>query len=177
MGKSQYIIRFGGLPVGLHEFEFEVNNTFFHNIENSEIQKADLKVNALLTKQNNLLQMHFDIEGSIGIDCDRCLKNFDYPVDASEDLVIKHGDPNESTDEILVIPEGKEEFDVSQYLYEYIVLALPARRVPCEIDKARFACDTEVLNKLENLAAEPEEEKQPNNPVWEQLSKIKFNKN
>jgi uncharacterized protein len=177
MGKSQYIIPFGGLPVGLHEFEFEVNETFFSKIENSEIQKADLFVKALLTKQNHLLQLTFDINGTVGIDCDRCLKDFDFPVEATENLVIKHGNPDESTDEILVIPEGQDEFDVSHYLYEYIVLALPARRVPCELDEESFKCDYEVLDKLNDLATDPEEKPEPNNPIWEQLNKIKFNKN
>jgi uncharacterized metal-binding protein YceD (DUF177 family) len=177
MGKSHYIIQFGGLPIGLHDFEFDVNDTFFKNIENSEFQSADIQVDATLTKQNNLLQMHFSISGTIGVDCDRCLKFFDYPIEAEGDLVIKHGNPEESTDEILVIPEGRDEFDVSHYLYEYIILAVPARRVPCELDEKSFKCDTEMLNKLSNLASETEGESEPGNPIWEQLNKIKFNKN
>lgn len=177
MGKSQYIIQFGGLPVGLHDYEFNVNDTFFTKFENSEVQKANIEVNATLTKQNNLLQMHFNITGTIGVDCDRCLKFFDFPIDAEADLVIKHGNPEESTDEILVISEGQEEFDVTHYLYEYIILALPARRVPCEIDEESFQCDTEMLDKLNNLASRSENESEPENPLWEQLNKIKFNKN
>jgi uncharacterized metal-binding protein YceD (DUF177 family) len=177
MGKSQYIVQFGGLSVGLHDFEFDVNDAFFKNIENSDIQTAQLQVNATLTKQNNLLQMHFSIEGTVGLDCDRCLKSFDYPIEAEEDLVIKHGNPDESTDEILVIPEGQDEFDVSQYLYEYATLAIPARRVPCELDEKRFICDAETLNKLDNLAIDTQKDEEPNNPMWEQLNKIKFNKN
>lgn len=179
MGKSQYIIQFGGLSVGLHEFEFDVKGSFFKTIENSEIHEADLQVKALLTKQNNLLQMHFDISGTVEIECDRCVKSFDFPIEASEDLVIKHGNPEESTDEILVIPEGQDGFDVSQYLYEYIVLAMPARRVPCEIDADAYECDYETLDKLKQVAAEeePEEKEEKNNPMWEQLNKIKFNKN
>ncbi|WP_317898938.1 YceD family protein [Aurantibacillus circumpalustris] len=178
MGKSQYIIQFGGLPVGLHDFEFDVNDSFFNRVENSEVQKADIQVDATLTKQNNLLQMHFNIYGTVGVDCDRCLKAFDFPIDAEGDLVIKHGKPEESTDEILVIPEGDEEFDVSHYLYEYIILAIPARRVPCEIDEKSFKCDYETLNKLNNLITDSEEgSESENNPMWEQLNKIKFNKN
>ena len=177
MGKSQYIIQFGGLPVGLHEYEFDVNETFFSKVENNEIEKAALQVKALLTKQNNLLQLHVDIQGTVGIDCDGCLKSFDFPIESSENLVIKHGKPEESTDEILVIPDGQESFDLSHYLYEYIVLAVPARRVPCEIDKVQFQCDKQVLEKLNNLAAHPDEEKAADNPMWEQLNKIKFNKN
>jgi uncharacterized metal-binding protein YceD (DUF177 family) len=177
MGKSQYTIPFGGLPVGLHEFEFDVNDSFFNKIENSEVRSADLQVKALLTKQNNVLQLDFDISGTVGIDCDRCLKDFDFPIEAQEKLVVKHGNPEESTDEILVIPEGQDEIDVSHYLYEYIVLALPARRVPCELDEEAYICDYEVLNKLKDLANDSEEKKEPNNPMWEQLNKIKFNKN
>ena len=188
MGKSQYIIQFGGLPVGLHDFEFDVTDSFFNTVENSEVQKANIQVDATLTKQNNLLTMHFNIYGTVGVDCDRCLKAFDFPIDAEGDLVIKHGSPEESTDEILVIPEGQEEFDVSHYLYEYIILAIPARRVPCELDDAdnpdsyrdreSFKCDYETLDKLNKLATDSEEESESeNNPMWEQLNKIKFNKN
>jgi len=178
MGKSQYIIQFGGLPVGLHEFEFDVNDTFFSKFENSEFEKASLHVNATLTKQNNLLQLHCSITGTVGIACDRCIKYFDFPIEAEEDLVIKHGNTDESTDEILVIPEGQEEFDVSHYLYEYIMLAIPARRVPCELDETQFICDYATLDKLNNITtSEPAKEDETNNPMWEQLNKIKFNKN
>lgn len=71
MGKSPYTIQFGGLPTGLHEYEFKVDHTFFKRFEASEIEKADLDVKALLTKQNNLLQLQVDIEGTVGLDCDR----------------------------------------------------------------------------------------------------------
>lgn len=172
MGKSPYTIQFGGLPAGLHEYEFKVDHTFFKRFESSEIEKADLDVKALLTKQNNLLQLQVDIEGTVGVDCDRCMKYFDYPIETSESLVIKHGEPAESTDEILVIPEGQEEFDVAQYLYEYIVLAIPARRVPCEIDEEEFVCDQEMIDKLEKLNVAPTKE-ETKNPLWEQLNKLK----
>lgn len=176
MGKSQYKVQFGGLPVGLHEYEFEVNQTFFKNTEEAEIDRAKLDVRVLLTKQNNLLQANIDIEGTVGIACDRCLKEFDFPIDAHESLVIKHGNPEESNDEILVIPEGHEEFDLSHYLYEYILLAMPARRVPCEIDNTKFECDQEVLSKLNEHATDTSEPaSEPNTPMWEQLKKIKFN--
>jgi uncharacterized protein len=178
MGKSQYMIRFGGLPVGVHDFEFEVRDKFFQQFENSGIEVADVKIEARLTKQNNLLQMDLWIHGTIGVDCDRCLKGFGYPIETREHLVIKHGNPDDSTDEILVIEEGAEQFDLAQYLYEYITLAIPARRVPCELDKDVFRCDFEMLDQLEEHSTEEQEEKvDPDNPIWEKLNKIKFNKN
>lgn len=178
MAKSQYIVEFGGLSVGVHDFEFEVNDKFFKNIENTEIERAAVTVTARLTKQNNLLNMHFSISGTVGIECDRCIKAFDLPISSEEDLVIKFGDPDDSNDEILVISEGETRFEISQYLYEYIILAIPARRVPCELDEEQFACDQEMLDKLEKLNPAPGEKEEPNNPMWEQLNKIKnFNQN
>jgi uncharacterized protein len=178
MGKSAYTIRFGGLPVGVHDFEFEVRDAFFKEIENSGIDQADVKVEARLTKQNNLLQLDLWLYGTVGIDCDRCVKHFNYPIEARENLVIKHGNPEESTDEIMVIDEGADHVDLSQYLYEYVTLAIPARRVPCEIDADVFRCDNEMLSKLSELAVDEDETNaDPENPIWEQLNKIKFNKN
>lgn len=179
MGKSQYIVQFGGLPVGIHEFEFDVTGKFFKSIENSEVERADLKVTAVLTKQNNLLQMEFAIKGTVGIECDRCLKDFDYPVESTDKLVIKHGNPEESTDEILVIKEGEAEFDVAHYIYEYIILSIPVRKVPCEVDKKLYKCDMETLNKLNSVSTDSEKvETKPVNPMWEQLEKLKkSNKN
>jgi uncharacterized protein len=176
MGKSQYIVQFGGLPVGIHEFEFDITGSFFMRIENSEITRANLQVSAVLTKQNNLLQMTFAIKGTVGIECDRCLKDFDFPVESSEKLVIKHGNPDESTDEILVIKEGEAEFDVAQYIYEYIALAIPVRKVPCEMDEEEFICDMETLDKLNSISADSDKEiETPANELWEQLKKLKEN--
>ncbi len=179
MGKSPYKIQFGGLPIGIHEYEFEIKDTFFKDIEASEISKANIIVNAKLTKQNNLLTLNFNLTGTVGIACDRCLKDFDLEIESNENLVVKHGNPNESTDDILVIPEGIDEFELKQYLYEYITLAVPIRKVPCEKDSELYKCDAKTLKSLNAIstAVEKKEDVEMNNPMWEQLSKIKYNKN
>jgi uncharacterized metal-binding protein YceD (DUF177 family) len=177
MGKNQYIVKFAGLPVGTHEFEFDVNGKFFEQFEDSEIRKADIKVNLTLLKQNHLMQMDFDIRGTVEMPCDRCLTSYDFPIESKDHLVIKHGDPDESNDEILVITEGDGQANISHYLYEYITLALPSRRVPCEEDES-FECDYETLDKLNETEIDEEKsEPEETNPIWEKLNKIKYNKN
>lgn len=176
MGKSQYVIQFGGLSVGEHEFEFEIKDKFFEQFSDSEIHRSSIQVDLKLIKQNNLMQMEFDITGTVGVNCDRCLRDYDYPIESHDRLVIKHGNPEESNDEILVLKEGNDEADISQYLYEYISLAVPNRRVPCEdFEEEDVECDEETLNKLDenSIDEEPEE----TNPQWEQLKNIKFNNN
>ncbi len=172
MGKKQYIIKFAGLPVGTHEFEFKIEGKFFEQFADSEIQKADLDVRVVLLKQNHLMQMQFDISGTVNLSCDRCLIDYDFPIESQEELVLKTGNPDESNDQILVINEGDAGADVSHYLYEYIMLALPNRRVPCEIDD-EVECDEVTREKLDESSVH---ETEPN-PIWEKLNKIKFNKN
>ncbi len=175
MGRTKYIINTGGLSVGNHEFEFEVTGKFFKEHEASEINDVNVAVKAVVLKQNNAMQIDFEIEGTVGVDCDRCLKAFDIPISAKEKLVIKSGNPDDSTDEIMAVPEGETALNVTQYIYEYILTAVPARKVPCEIDKKLFKCDNNMLKKLnENSGPEDKEE---TNPIWEKLNKIKLNKN
>ena len=176
MGKSQYKIQFGGLSIGEHQFEFDVRNKFFEQFSESEITEANIQVKAKLVKQNTLMHIMFNFEGTVKLSCDRCLVDYDCPVSGQEKLVIKHGNPEESNDEILVLKEGVDEADFSQYLYEYIELAIPGRRVPCEDEELDIdvACDEETLSKYNELKVEEEPSE---NPEWEKLKNIKFNNN
>ena len=171
MGKTKYIISTGGLPVGNHEFEFEVTDAFFKDNTAEEINGVSVKVKAILLKQNNVMQVQFELGGTVNINCDRCLKEFDIPVEGSEHLIIKYGKPSDSTDEVLMIPEGETQLDISQYIYEYILTSVPARKVPCEIDSKKYKCDKAVLKKLNenSISVESPED----NPLWEQLNKLK----
>jgi uncharacterized protein len=178
MGKNRYIIKFGGLPTGIHEYEFEIGDKFFHEYENSGIERADIKLRGLLTKNNNTMQMEIIFEGTVAVDCDRCLKGFDFPVKGNENLTIRFGNPDETSDDVLVIQEGADQFDLSHFIYEFVMVAIPARKVPCEVDPKAFKCDYETLARLNDLTTEKEGEEIPdNNNVWEELNKLKFNKN
>lgn len=175
MGKSQYVIQFGGLPMGEHQFEFEVNEKFFEQFDDSEITKANIKVDVTVIKQNSLLQFLFDFEGTVNLSCDRCLINYDCPISGHEKLIVKHGSPEESNDELLVLHEGLDEADISQYLFEYIELSIPSRKVPCEEEEdLGVICDEETLKKFNELKID--EEPTPNEN-WDKLKNIKFNNN
>lgn len=176
MGKSQYVIQFGGLPMGEHQFEFEITQKFFEQFNDSEITKANIDVKVTLIKQNSLMQLLFDFEGTVNVSCDRCLVDYDCPISGQEKLIIKHGNTDETNDEMLVLKEGYEEADISQFLFEYIELAIPSRKVPCEDEEYDIdvACDEETLKKFEELKIE--EEPAPNGN-WDVLKKIKFNNN
>ncbi len=174
MGKSQYKIQFGGLSIGEHQFEFDVTDKFFEQFSESEITEANIQVKANLVKQNSLMHIAFDFEGTVKLSCDRCLIDYNCPVSGKEKLVIKHGNPDESNDEIIVLKEGLDEVNFAQYLYEYIVLSIPSRKVPCEDEDLDIdvECDEETLSKYNEVKIAEEL-----NPEWEKLKNIKFNNN
>ena len=176
MGKKQYVIQFGGLSVGTHEFEMELGKKFFEELQHEELLGGKVEVSIEVVKQNNVLTLNFHLQGNVEIICDRCAKQVPLPIDISEKLVVKNGDTSESTDEIAVLPPGESEIDVSHYLYEFIMLALPIKRVPCEEDE-NVACDFEALEKLEKIETEEEKQDEELNPIWEKLKNIKVNKN
>jgi len=176
MEEKQFMIRLNGLAPGSHLFEFEVDNSFFESREYSEIEGAKVNVQLEVLKQNSLTQLNFTLKGTVHTTCDRCTKPFPIEVDAHEQMVLKQGDPEEEHPEnVLVIPFGETELDISQPLYEFISLALPARRVPCEEDPG-FKCDYETLKKLNDVSTD-EPEQNPGDTIWDKLKNIDFNNN
>jgi uncharacterized protein len=176
MGKKQYIIQFGGLPVGSHLFEMDLNQAFFKEFEHSEFSSGQVKAEMELTRQNNLLTIAFRLEGEVVLPCDRCAKEVPLPISVDESMVVKYGKPEESTDEIIVLPQGETELDVSHLLYEFIYLALPARRVPCEENK-NIKCDQAAIKALNAIQIKKEKKDSiETNPIWEKLKDLK-NKN
>lgn len=174
MGKKRYVLQLSGLSFGTHTFEFKVNDSFFETLEQTEFEKGNITVEVEVVKQNNVTTLKFNLNGTICLPCDRCLKEFDFPIHWEDQLFVKNGNTEESNETLLVLPEGETEVDLSQILYEFITLAVPSRRVPCEIDKKKYKCDKETLQKLGDISIE--EEPSAENPLWEELKKIKFNK-
>lgn len=176
MAQSQFIIRLNGLPIGSHLYEFKVDNSFFDTREYSEIEGGKFNVKLELIKQNNLITLVFTIDGTAHVACDRCTKPYDVEINACEEMLLKFGNPDEEHPEnVLVLPHGANELDISQPLYEFISLALPYRRVPCEEDET-FECDEETLKKLNEISTD-EPEQNPGDSIWDKLKNLNINNN
>ena len=169
----EYVIQFAGLGLGIHEFEFEVKDKFFANFEGSAIDNGKFKIDLELNKQTNMLVLKFFIKGTTHVECDRCSDMFDLKVTGEQQLIVKLGEEDfGDNDEIIALPFGESEIDVSRYIYEFIVLSLPLRRLHPDV-KGKTTCNKEVLKKLEEIALKEEEEKKID-PRWEKLKGIKF---
>jgi uncharacterized metal-binding protein YceD (DUF177 family) len=173
MVAKRCLIRFGGLSPGVHTFEFDLKKEFFDNPESFGVNDLDLLATVEMEKLSSLMNLHIHIKGKIGVSCDRCLKDFMIPFETRDKLVIKHGDVTESNDQLLAIPHGDAEANIADYLREIVLVALPGKRVPCEI-VPDIECDEETLKRLNEFKVE-NDEKDSDNTLWNELKKIKFN--
>lgn len=169
-----YTIPFVGLKIGSHQFDYQIDNTFFEHFEYDEFHKANVKVDLELEKKSTLLDLHFQFNGTVNVNCDLTNEPYDQPISGNFDLVVKFGQEyNDEEEDLLILPHGSYEVDVSQYIYESIVLAVPAKRVHPGV--ADGTLKSEALDKLEELSlnnqAEQSDEDQTD-PRWDDLKKL-----
>jgi uncharacterized protein len=144
-----YSIPIRGLKNGLHQFDFQIDKSFFALFEGSTIQDGDFSVHLDFDKKTNFFELLFDFKGTFKAECDRCLAPINLPVFDSQPLLVKITiEPQPEEAEIVYISPEENEFNVAQYIYEFINLAVPYNYVyACEKDKPR-PCDMVLLEKL-----------------------------
>jgi uncharacterized metal-binding protein YceD (DUF177 family) len=175
---KEYLIPFVGLKLGKHKFEYQINNAFFEIFDYNEFQNSNIKVNVVIEKKSTMLEITFKHVGTINVPCDLTSEDFDMPIKGSMKLIVRFGDAfNNENEELLILPFGEFEIDVSQYIYETIVLSVPLRRVHPGIKDGSLK--TEALTKLKELTIKEQkkenkkEDKEENiDPRWDKLKQL-----
>ena len=172
---KEFLIPFVGLKLGKHHFEYQVNNKFFEGFEYDEFQNSDIKVNLVLDKKSTMLELDFKHKGTVNVPCDLTGEDFDLPLKGKMKLIVRFGDEfNNDNEELLILPHGEFEIDVSQYIYEMIALSVPQKRVHPGVKDGTL--QTEALTKLNELRVKEEKvenkEEEDIDPRWEKLKKL-----
>ncbi len=171
---------------GKHEIDFEIGDSFFQNFEDNEIvQKGRLTARVILDKGANVIELTFHIKGTVQLTCDRSLELFDHQLDFSEKMIYKYGATEQEIDEnVYMITRDTPSINVAQLIYEFILLALPAKKIhpdyvnelddeDLEVDGGYVYIDDELETENDDEASKSSEESKPADPRWEQLMKLK----
>ena len=171
--QNDFNIEFSGLKLGHHNFDFDISETFFNDYNYCDFSHADINIDVALIKKTTIMEFNIVVRGNVRIKCDLTNEPYDQPIDNNIDLVVKFGNEfNNEDDEILIIPHGEYKINLAQYIYELIILSVPAKRIhPGVIDGS---LKSEILNILEDL--KPKENKKTVDPRWEKLKEIITNK-
>ena len=161
----------------MHEFDFDVDNLFFENLEYSEIKKGDLKVHVVLNKKSTFLELDFHIRGNVELVCDRCLDDYLQPIDYEGKLFVKFSDTEEDlAEDVICLSPLENELDITHYIYESINLSIPLKRVHPDDKDGNSTCNPEMLKRINNLEIdEPTDD--TIDPRWEDLRNLMANNN
>lgn len=171
----EFEIAWQGLKPGVHTFQYEIDDRFMkaHGEEEDDVKSLSAQVKVTFDKKTNFFLLHFDIGGFAIVACDRCGDDFRLQLWDEFDLLIKlAGEDSEELDEesdVVFIPRSETVIDLSNWLYEFVMLSIPLQRIHPDSAEGKAGCNPEALRLLGEL--EPEDK--PAHDVWKGLEALK----
>ena len=156
-------------------YNWELGPDFFRLFDDEhEGERGHFSVEMNLERAGTIITLEFQIRGIVQTSCDRCLAPIDLPIEGYYELIVKFGDPAQTTDEVVFIDLEASGLNVGQHIYDFVLLSIPiSRRIPgCESMDSP-PCDMTVLNYLSKKENDPGTDS--NDSPWEDLRKVTDN--
>ncbi len=158
---DDFIIPLNGLPATGSTFRWHAGKEFLGSFDNTEIKDADIQASCSVRKSGNWFGVDMLLEGTVTVECDRCLDDLTIPVDRTVKLSIKFTSDatqeqkdlieEEGDREVVCFPSEESSVDLRQIAYDYICLSLPMVRVHPEGE-----CNPDVIRYLSGHVQEEE---------------------
>lgn len=171
-----FTVEFVKLTDGHHEFNYQIDKTFFDYYENNDIHGAQLKVELSIEKNGNMMIADIFSSGEFICSCDRCLKDVSIPIEAEFKIIYhlnsEHVTETEIIDdlnsEVVYLTPQEFKVNIAQAVYESTLMDLPMMKT-CD-DFSDNSCDQIMLDKLNGN--QNESDGLPTDPRWEKLKNI-----
>lgn len=161
MEKWEYAIRISKLPIGMHNYDFLITNSLKEKYESQLVNYFDVQAKVKLNKTSEFIEANFDFKGKIGLNCDRCGIDYDFPIDTAHKVIYTFKPISQpDDDEILYLNPNADYLDLSQEFYDFICLEIPQRKVP--EDCPREGCPDFSIKEEEEI-----------DPRWAKLLELK----
>jgi uncharacterized metal-binding protein YceD (DUF177 family) len=159
------------LGIKQHEYEFTVNSDFFSNFEGELVESGEVKIQLLLDKRENIIELNFGFSGFVDLISDRSLEPFQYPIDIDKKLLYKYGEEEQELEEdVMVITKNTQVINVGHFIYETIALQIPLKKLhPDEIEEDEEHNEYVYIDDAEE---DIEEEEENIDPRWEALKNL-----
>jgi uncharacterized metal-binding protein YceD (DUF177 family) len=176
MGLKAFSVNIIGLSNKVHQFQYEFGDEFFAAYGSGLISKGQFKADVELNKHETFIEATFKITGHANLICDRSLDPFEYPIDFKKKIVFKYGDTDaELSDEIIMIHRDTDTLELGQYIYEFIGLEIPIKKLhPRYLDEMDM--DDGAAGKIIYTSGESKNDPDDDeniDPRWEILKKLK----
>jgi uncharacterized protein len=173
---ERYRIHILGLSISIHPFQFEVDNEFFKKYGSGLVSNGSFTVNLTLDKRETFLEATFAIKGSTKLICDRSLDEFDFEINKTSKLIFKFGDEDaEISEDVVMIHRGTETLELGQYIYEFIALSIPMKKLHPRFKEDRDDLDEEEVKLIYTSETTEEKPEDQTDPRWDILKKLNKN--
>ncbi len=160
------------LSIGEHDYELQVDENLFEAFENEIVKKGNLTTKITLNKSETMIDMVFQIEGHVELECDRSLDLFDYPMNFEKHIIFKFGDIEEElSEEVLVIARDAQTINVASLIFEFVGVEIPMKKLHPRYDEEDTDEEGTLIFTSESEIAEEEDEE--SDPRWEALKNLK----
>lgn len=170
-------VPFIGLKEGKHEFEYQIDNTFFDAFQYDEFMGAALKVKLDFVKKSTLLEMTFTSKGTVNVPCDVSGEPFDLEVKGAMSLIVKFGEGyDDGNEEIIYIPHSAHKINVGHSIFEMLVLSIPAKRVRPGIEDGTIKSEAQDRLEAYKIENNTTDTKDTTDPRWGKLKDLLIDK-
>lgn len=151
-----YVISYGDLKLGTHNFDFQLSSDFFSIFPDSELTNGNCTVDIVLDKHSSFLELKIKIRGEVVVECDRCLESLSMPVEFDSLLIIKYSSEiqspefeiNVEQEDIIWVNINDNFIDLSQYFFDSINLSLPISRIHANDENGNSKCNKDMLERF-----------------------------
>ena len=168
---EQFKINLKALKQDETPLQWELNDSFFQQLEGAQLQSGSLHVSGSIRKAVGFFELQLHTVGTVEVTCDRCLDLMRQPIGADLNTTVKLGTEDSYDDDVITVDETQSVLDTAWLIYESIALAVPIRHVHQPGD-----CNVAMSEKLQQLSAarSSDADAQDNiDPRWAKLKNLK----
>ena len=159
------------LDYGRTERALSLDDAYFEAIDAPDVRQGNLRVELAIERvAEDDFVLDFHIEGTVTVQCDRCLDDMELPVEAEERVEAKLGEEYSEDDDCVTVAEDEGILDVAWLIYEFVALAIPVRHV-----HAPGKCNPAMIQMLaeHSAARSGAGDEKAVDPRWAALAQLK----
>ena len=177
--RRAFEIAFVGLKPGIHEFNYELDDQFFREKGAEDLANVSANIKLLFEKNNGFMLLKFEVGGRTDVTCDRCGNPLKIDIWDEFKMLVKlvynadEMNQQEEDPDVFYLSRTESHMDVSNWLYDFVLLSVPMQRMCAKEKMGGPQCNTEVLEKLKEMESRTMENNA--NTIWKGLDKFKEN--
>lgn len=143
---------------------------------------GELTADVSLQKSESMIQMTFNVEGTIELTCDRSLDLFDQPISFENTMIYKFGEEEkELSEDVMIILNNTQTINITDLLFEFIGLQVPMKKLHPRFQEEEEDDDDQeegvmVYSSTVDDSKTEEQQEEDVDPRWAALKKLKNKK-